>query len=198
MDLVKAKKYLGQHFLKDKNIARRISESLSDRVGKVLEIGPGMGVLTKYVLQRNYPNFWVIEIDEESVRYLENHYPELKNHIYFGDFLKLDLSQLFLAEKFSVIGNFPYNISSQILFKVFENRKQIPEVVECHFVTGNHSLLLKLYCTNHNHLMEILIDTIQNIPGVHKTETMISLDQAIERQVWVKNLAGKKETAKKK
>ena len=95
MDLVKAKKYLGQHFLKDENIARRISESLSDRVGNVLEIGPGMGVLTKYVLQRNYPNFWVIEIDEESVRYLENHYPELKSHIYFGDFLKLDLSQLF-------------------------------------------------------------------------------------------------------
>ncbi len=129
MDLVKAKKYLGQHFLRDENIARRISESLSDRVGNVLEIGPGMGVLTKYVLQRNYPNFWVIEIDEESVRYLENHYPELKNHIYFGDFLKLDLSQLFLAEKFSIIGNFPYNISSQILFKVFENRRQIPEVV---------------------------------------------------------------------
>ena len=118
MDLVKAKKYLGQHFLKDENIARRISESLSDSIGNVLEIGPGMGVLTKYVLQRNYPNFWVIEIDEESVRYLENHYPELKNHIYFGDFLKLDLSQLFSAEKFSVIGNFPYNISRCYLWQL--------------------------------------------------------------------------------
>ena len=80
---------------------------------------------------------------------------------------------------------------------VAEKMKHIPEVVECHFVTGNHSLLLKLYCTNHDHLMEILINTIQNIPGVHKTETMISLDQAIERQVWVKSYP-KKGASKKK
>lgn len=129
MDLVKAKKHLGQHFLKDESIAHKIAESLSDNVGNVLEIGPGMGVLTKYVLQQKRPNFWVIEIDGESVEYLKNHYPALENHIYFGDFLKLDLSELFSSEKFAVIGNFPYNISSQILFKVFDNRNQIPEVV---------------------------------------------------------------------
>ena len=82
--------------------------------------------------------------------------------------------------------------------QVIESLRQIPEVVECHFVTGNHSLLLKIYCTNHDHLMEILINTIQNIHGVHKTETMISLDQAIERQVWVKSFPNKKGAAKKK
>lgn len=82
--------------------------------------------------------------------------------------------------------------------EVIDSLRHIPEVVECHFVTGNHSLLLKIYCTNHDHLMEILINTIQNIPGVHKTETMISLDQAIERQVWVKSYPNKKISAKKK
>ena len=129
MEAVKAKKYLGQHFLKDENIAYKIAESLSTDVGNVLEIGPGMGVLTKYILNQKRPNFWVIEIDEESVEYLGKHYPELRNHIFYGDFLKLDLSLLFSSDSFSVIGNFPYNISSQILFKIFENRNQIPEVV---------------------------------------------------------------------
>ena len=129
MDSVKAKKYLGQHFLKDESIARRIAESLSEDVGNVLEIGPGMGVLTKYVLEQKRPNFWVIEIDSESVEYLQTHYPDLSNRICFGDFLRIDLSTLFAAENFAVIGNFPYNISSQILFKVFDNRNRIPEVV---------------------------------------------------------------------
>ena len=129
MNSVKAKKYLGQHFLKDENIARRIAESLSKSFDNVLEIGPGMGVLTKYILQQCRPNFKVIEIDEESVEYLKKHYPDLQGNIYFGDFLKLDLSELFSAKDFSVIGNFPYNISSQILFKVFDNRNRIPEVV---------------------------------------------------------------------
>ena len=88
-----------------------------------------MGVLTKYVLEQKRPNFWVIEIDSESVEYLQTHYPDLSNRICFGDFLRIDLSTLFAAEKFAVIGNFPYNISSQILFKVFDNRNRIPEVV---------------------------------------------------------------------
>ena len=129
MDSVKAKKYLGQHFLKDESIARRIAKSLSESVGNVLEIGPGMGVLTKYVLEQNRPNFWVIEIDSESVDYLQSHYPELSGRICYGDFLRIDLSSLFANENFAVIGNFPYNISSQILFKVFDNRNRIPEVV---------------------------------------------------------------------
>ena len=82
--------------------------------------------------------------------------------------------------------------------EVIEYLKKIPEVVECHFITGSHSLMLKLYCTDHDHLMEILISTIQNIPGVLKTETMISLDQSIERQVWVKSFPNKKEKETKR
>ena len=123
---VRAKKALGQHFLKDENIALQIAESLTGLTPHVLEIGPGMGVLTKYLYNRENIDFHAIEIDTESVEYLHAHYPLL--HVIEGDFLALDLSTLF-AEPFAVIGNFPYNISSQILFKVFDNRNCIPEVV---------------------------------------------------------------------
>ena len=123
---VRAKKALGQHFLKDENIALQIAESLTGLTSHVLEIGPGMGVLTKYLYNRENIDFHAIEIDTESVEYLHAHYPSL--HVIEGDFLALDLSTLF-AEPFAVIGNFPYNISSQILFKVFDNRNCIPEVV---------------------------------------------------------------------
>ena len=123
---VRAKKYLGQHFLTDESIAARIAESLSGNCPRVLEIGPGMGVLTKYLYSRPELDFRAIEIDTESVDYLHSHYPDLK--VIEGDFLKMDLTALF-HESFAVIGNFPYNISSQILFRVFENRNLIPEVV---------------------------------------------------------------------
>lgn len=123
---VRAKKYLGQHFLKDENIARQIAESLTGSTKHVLEIGPGMGVLTKYLHANAELDFHAIEIDTESVVYLHDHYPTL--HVIEGDFLALDLNELF-CEPFAVIGNFPYNISSQILFKVYDNRNQIPEVV---------------------------------------------------------------------
>ena len=123
---VRAKKALGQHFLKDENIALQIAESLTGLTPHVLEIGLGMGVLTKYLYNRENIDFHAIEIDTESVEYLHAHYPSL--HVIEGDFLALDLSTLF-AEPFAVIGNFPYNISSQILFKVFDNRNCIPEVV---------------------------------------------------------------------
>jgi 16S rRNA (adenine1518-N6/adenine1519-N6)-dimethyltransferase len=126
MTEVKAKKFLGQHFLTDENIARRIVESLSPDSHHVLEIGPGMGVLTKYLIERDNTDFRVVEIDRESVAYLHDHYPTLT--VIEGDFLKIDLSTLF-QERYSIIGNFPYNISSQILFKVFDNRNQVPEVV---------------------------------------------------------------------
>ena len=125
-DSVKAKKYLGQHFLNDESIAQRIAESLSFQNPNVLEIGPGMGVLTKYLVNKPELNFWAVEIDSESVEYLHCHYPNLQ--LLEGDFLKLDLSSLF-SQPFAVTGNFPYNISSQILFKVYENRNLIPEVV---------------------------------------------------------------------
>ena len=123
---VRAKKYLGQHFLKDENIAAQIADSLTGSVPHVLEIGPGMGVMTKYLLDKPELDFHAIEIDRESVDYLHTHYPSL--HVIEGDFLQLDLSTLF-PNPFAVIGNFPYNISSQILFRVYDNRNRIPELV---------------------------------------------------------------------
>ena len=126
MTEVKAKKFLGQHFLTDEGIARRIVDSLSASSSRVLEIGPGMGVLTKYLIERPDTEFHVIEIDRESVAYLHDHYPSL--HVIEGDFLRLDLNTLF-HDSFTVIGNFPYNISSQILFRVFDCRNSVSEVV---------------------------------------------------------------------
>ena len=129
MTTVRAKKNLGQHFLNDKNIARKIVESLqASGTNKVLEIGPGMGVLTQFLLQNDSYETSVVEIDRESVDYLEKHYPQLKERIISADFLRLNLNNHF-QEPFAIIGNFPYNISSQIFFKVLEYRNQIPEVV---------------------------------------------------------------------
>ncbi|MDI9311770.1 MAG: 16S rRNA (adenine(1518)-N(6)/adenine(1519)-N(6))-dimethyltransferase RsmA [Limnohabitans sp.] len=127
MDKVKAKKHLGQHFLNDENIASKIADALTlEGYNKVLEIGPGMGVLTKYLLDKPIDTY-VIEIDTESVEYLKTHYLKLSNKILSEDFLKYDLTKVFGNEPFSVIGNFPYNISTQIVFKVLEMRDQIPE-----------------------------------------------------------------------
>ncbi len=126
MDQVRPKKHLGQHFLRDENIARKIVYSLTQK-SKVLEIGPGTGVLTKY-LKNESDNLKLIEIDSDSVAYLHAAFPEISDHILEADFLKLDLTQLFNGE-FSLIGNFPYNISSQIFFRVLEFRRLIPEVV---------------------------------------------------------------------
>lgn len=129
MTTVRAKKNLGQHFLKDQNIAQKIvSELQAEGLNKVLEIGPGMGVLTKYLLQNPAFETWVVEIDRESVDYLNAHFPELDGRILSQDFLRMDLGRQF-QEPFAVIGNFPYNISSQIFFKILEFRNQIPEVV---------------------------------------------------------------------
>ena len=129
MTSVRAKKNLGQHFLKDKDIARNIVESLrADNLTKVLEIGPGMGVLTQFLLQNKSYETSVVEIDRESVDYLAQHFPELKDRIISDDFLRLNLNKYF-TEPFAIIGNFPYNISSQIFFKVLEYHNQIPEVV---------------------------------------------------------------------
>ncbi len=126
MNEVKAKKFLGQHFLTDEGIARHIVESLSPSARNVLEIGPGMGVLTKYLIDRPDTDFHVVEIDRESVEWLHEHYEGL--HVIEGDFLKMDISALF-HDTCAIIGNFPYNISSQILFKVFEQRNRVTEVV---------------------------------------------------------------------
>jgi 16S rRNA (adenine1518-N6/adenine1519-N6)-dimethyltransferase len=127
MGNVRAKKSLGQHFLKDKAIARRISDSLSGSgYDSVLEIGPGMGILTRFLLERKFGDFRVIEIDNESIYYLQTNFPGLSNLIQ-GDFLKMDIDYLF-PEKLGIIGNFPYNISTQILFKVLDHRNKIVEV----------------------------------------------------------------------
>jgi len=125
---VKAKKHLGQHFLKDENIAKKIADSLSEKgYDTVLEIGPGMGVLTKYLLQKDYTTY-VIEIDRESVEYLQVHYLNLTNRIISENFLKINLIDFFEDKSIAIIGNFPYNISTQIIFKMLENKHQIPEL----------------------------------------------------------------------
>ncbi len=127
MSFVRPKKKLGQHFLTDQNIAAKIVDSLGANVPDVLEIGPGMGVLTQFLLQRPELNVHVIEIDTESVEYLKEHFPNLQ-HIYSEDFLKADITERF-AGNFNVIGNFPYNISSQIFFRILKFRNRIPETV---------------------------------------------------------------------
>ncbi|MGB1312398.1 MAG: 16S rRNA (adenine(1518)-N(6)/adenine(1519)-N(6))-dimethyltransferase RsmA [Bizionia paragorgiae] len=124
---VKAKKFLGQHFLEDETVAQRIADSISFKgYTKVLEIGPGMGVLTKYLLKKEGATY-VIEIDTESVEYLKNNYLNLAPRIIEKDFLKYDVSETFNNEPFAIIGNFPYNISTQIVFKTLELRDQVPE-----------------------------------------------------------------------
>jgi len=124
---VKAKKHLGQHFLTDENIAKKIADTLvGNNYDKVLEIGPGMGVLTKYLLEKDVTTY-VIEIDSESVEYLQANYLNLAPRIIEQNFLKYDLNEVFNQEPFAIIGNFPYNISTQIVFKTLEMREQIPE-----------------------------------------------------------------------
>ena len=129
---VRAKKALGQHFLVDLNIARKICDSLSGGTAAspapVLEVGCGMGVLTQFLLQRDDITTWGAEIDTESVEYLHVHYPEFAPRLIEGDFLKMDLRTLF-PEGFRLIGNFPYNISSQIFFRLIEHRDVVPECV---------------------------------------------------------------------
>lgn len=127
MENVKAKKHLGQHFLKDESIAKKIADSLdASHYNDVLEIGPGMGVLTKYLLQNDY-DLHVIEIDRESVEYLGLNFPALENRIISQDFLKYNINEIFDGKQFAIIGNFPYNISTQIVFRALEYRNQIPE-----------------------------------------------------------------------
>ncbi|MBE6215875.1 MAG: 16S rRNA (adenine(1518)-N(6)/adenine(1519)-N(6))-dimethyltransferase RsmA [Bacteroidales bacterium] len=128
---VRAKKALGQHFLTDLSIAQRIADALTVPEGETLpalEIGPGMGVLTQYLLQRPEVDLRMVEIDTESVNYLLVHFPQVQGRLMEADFLKLKLEKFFSGE-FAVIGNFPYNISSQIFFKILDYKEQVPQVV---------------------------------------------------------------------
>lgn len=131
MQKVKAKKHLGQHFLTDLDIAKNIVDALTltDQYDIVLEVGPGMGVLTQFLIEKSNYKTFPVDIDKESIGYLAEKYPTLKGNIIYGDFLKMNLNDVAQNETFAVIGNFPYNISSQILFKVLDYKYQIPEVV---------------------------------------------------------------------
>lgn len=121
---------MGQHFLKDKNIALRIVDSLvlSKSVNHVVEIGPGTGVLTQYLLTNPDIDLKVVEIDHESVAYLGDHFPALKGRIISGDFLEMEIEKEF-SKNLIIIGNFPYNISSQIFFRILDHRNQVSQVV---------------------------------------------------------------------
>lgn len=130
MSTVRAKKHLGQHFLNDKNAAKKIVEALDPPLGfkQVLEVGPGMGVLSDFLLQKDDYETWLIDVDDESIAFLADKYPELDNRLIHGDFLALDFS-LYFGDRIAVIGNFPYNISSQILFKALEERQRVIQLV---------------------------------------------------------------------
>ena len=126
MKQVRPKKNLGQHFLTDLTIARRIADTVDACPSiPVLEVGPGMGVLTQFLAQKERP-LSVVEIDTESVAYLHEHFPSLREHIIGEDFLRMDLHQLFGGSQFVLTGNYPYDISSQIFFKMLDNRDLIP------------------------------------------------------------------------
>jgi 16S rRNA (adenine1518-N6/adenine1519-N6)-dimethyltransferase len=125
---VRPKKSLGQHFLKDDNIARKIVDSLQLTEGAVLEIGPGMGVLTKFLLELPGKECYFMDTDRDSIEYLNEAFPKHSDRFIHADFLKFNIDELFPG-KFVIIGNFPYNISSQILFKVLERRQQVTQVV---------------------------------------------------------------------
>jgi 16S rRNA (adenine1518-N6/adenine1519-N6)-dimethyltransferase len=128
--MVRPKKFLGQHFLKDQRVAKRIVDSLQPRddIALVIEVGPGTGVLTRHLLENKGIRLHVVEIDRESVVYLKAHFPDLADRIIAADFLSLDLKTRF-REKLDIIGNFPYNISSQIFFKILDHHQQVDQVV---------------------------------------------------------------------
>ena len=127
MKQVRPKKNLGQHFLTDLNIAKRIADTVDEPFAElpVLEVGPGMGVMTQYLIEKPRP-FKVVEIDRESVAYLQENFPRLYNNIIGGDFLRMDLNEVFDGQQFVLTGNYPYDISSQIFFKMLDNKDLIP------------------------------------------------------------------------
>lgn len=125
---VHPKKHLGQHFLKDDNIARKIVDSLQLTERSILEIGPGMGILTKFLIEIPDKECYFMDTDRESIRYLHEAFPEKMDRFIHADFLKFNLDSIF-QDKFVIIGNFPYNISSQILFKVLDHRQKVTQVV---------------------------------------------------------------------
>lgn len=131
MNTVKPKKHLGQHFLRDEGIAKRIVDSLQGHGNYeiILEIGPGTGVLSSYLIPNTQFAWWGMDVDTDSIAYLHKHFPDSTDRILEQDFLKTNIQELFNGQKVGIIGNFPYNISSQILFKILEYRNLVPEMV---------------------------------------------------------------------
>lgn len=172
MEKVKAKKHLGQHFLTDLNIARNTAEALSfEGYTKVLEIGPGMGVLTQFLLEKSEIKAFVIEIDTESVVYLKQHFPSLENHIIEGDFLQINLNDYF-KEPFAVVGNFPYNISSQIVFKVIDNKENIPE-----FAGMFQKEVAERICATHGNKVYGILSVLTQ--AYYDTEYLFTVDENV-------------------
>lgn len=128
---VRPKKFLGQHFLRDENIARKIADSLTGfgNYKQILEIGPGTGVLTKFLLDPEEYRWHGVELDRDSIAFLKEHYPAIASRLMEADFLRMSLPEIAGGEPLAIIGNFPYNISSQIVFKVLEHRDVVPELV---------------------------------------------------------------------
>ena len=157
MKRVSAKKHLGQHFLNDKSIAVNLINQIDLTNKNILEIGPGMGRLTQFLLMKDL-NLKVIEIDKESIFYLRLNYPKL--NIIDGDFLKINLQELF-EENITLIGNFPYNISSQILFKTYENRDKITQLVGMF----QKEVAERIYAINGRKkgILSVLIQTFYNV-----------------------------------
>jgi 16S rRNA (adenine1518-N6/adenine1519-N6)-dimethyltransferase len=193
MSLVKAKKHLGQHFLTDKKIAAKIVDALkhTDQYSQVLEVGPGMGILSDILLERKDFETYMIDIDRESYKYLQEKYPALGERLILGDFLALDLATIFPG-KFSIIGNFPYNISSQILFKVLEHRDRVVEMVgmfqkevaeRCASPAGSKdygilSVLIQAYY-NIDYLFTVKPGTFNPPPKVNSGVIRLSRNQAV-------------------
>jgi len=193
MSLVKAKKHLGQHFLTDKKIAAKIVDGLkhTDQYTQVLEVGPGMGILSDILLERQDLETYLIDIDRESYVFLQEKYPQLGDRLILGDFLALDLTKIFPG-KFSIIGNFPYNISSQILFKVLEHRDRIVEMVgmfqkevaeRCASPAGSKeygilSVLIQAYY-NIDYLFTVKPGTFNPPPKVNSGVIRLSRNQAV-------------------
>lgn len=193
MSLVRAKKHLGQHFLTDKKIAAKIVDGLkhTDQYSQVLEVGPGMGILSDILLERKDLETYMIDIDRESYLFLQQKYPQLGDRLILGDFLALDLSTIFPG-KFSIIGNFPYNISSQILFKVLEHRDRVVEMVgmfqkevaeRCASPAGSKdygilSVLIQAYY-NIDYLFTVKPGTFNPPPKVNSGVIRLSRNQAV-------------------
>ena len=170
---VRPKKHLGQHFLTDKNIARKIARTLQlNTYDKILEVGPGMGILTRYLLQETGKEIFVVEIDTESIAYLKKEFPELKDNIIEGDFLKLDLKKIFNHEDLGITGNFPYNISSQIVFKVLDNYDIIPEFSGMF----QKEVAERITATHGNKIYGILSVLVQNY---YDTEYLFSVNEQV-------------------